>query len=31
MKEFWDQRYAADDYAYGVAPNEFFRASLEVL
>jgi SAM-dependent methyltransferase len=31
MKEFWNQRYAADDYAYGEAPNEFFRASLEVL
>lgn len=31
MKEFWDQRYAADDYAYGEAPNEFFRASLEGL
>jgi SAM-dependent methyltransferase len=31
MKEFWDQRYAADDYAYGEAPNEFFRASLKGL
>lgn len=31
MKEFWDQRYAADDYAYGETPNEFFRALLEGL
>jgi len=23
MKEFWDERYADTDYAYGKAPNEF--------
>lgn len=28
MKEFWDERYAADGYAYGTAPNDFFRESL---
>jgi len=26
MTEFWDQRYAGDDYAYGVEPNDFLRA-----
>ena len=31
MKEFWDQRYASEDYAYGEEPNEFFRESLRGL
>lgn len=28
MKEFWDQRYSAREYAYGIEPNEFFRNQL---
>jgi 2-polyprenyl-3-methyl-5-hydroxy-6-metoxy-1,4-benzoquinol methylase len=24
MKEFWNERYSASEYAYGIAPNEFF-------
>lgn len=29
MKEMWDQRYRADEYAYGTAPNVFFKTSVE--
>lgn len=25
MKEMWDKRYANSNYAYGIAPNEFFK------
>ncbi len=28
MKEFWNQRYSAPEYAYGDQPNEFFREQL---
>lgn len=28
MKEFWDNRYAAPEYAYGVKPNEFLKNTL---
>ena len=28
MKEMWDNRYSATDFAYGKEPNEFFRESL---
>lgn len=28
MKEFWDERYAQEDYVYGEMPNEFFREQL---
>lgn len=28
MEEFWNQRYSSKDYAYGEAPNEFFKQSL---
>jgi SAM-dependent methyltransferase len=31
MKEFWEERYAAEAYAYGKAPNTFLRAELEHL
>lgn len=31
MKDFWNQRYAADEYAYGTAPNAFFKAVLDPL
>lgn len=29
MKSMWNSRYAADDYAYGIAPNEFFKSVLD--
>ena len=28
MKEMWDTRYASEGYAYGIAPNEFFKNSI---
>jgi SAM-dependent methyltransferase len=31
MKEFWEERYAAEAYAYGKAPNTYLRAELEHL
>ena len=31
MQEFWEKRYAAEEYAYGKAPNIFFRSELERL
>lgn len=31
MKEMWERRYAADEYAYGEEPNAFFKACLDRL
>lgn len=31
MKEFWNERYAAEEYIYGEAPNEFFKEKLATL
>lgn len=31
MKEFWDERYKQDDYAYGKDPNEYLKEKLPVL
>lgn len=31
MKEFWNNRYANEDYSYGIEPNEFFKAKLSGL
>lgn len=28
MKEFWNERYSAPEYAYGIAPNEFLAGVL---
>ncbi len=28
MKEMWDARYSAETYAYGIAPNDFFKYAL---
>lgn len=28
MKDFWNSRYAAKDYAYGEEPNQFFKQEL---
>lgn len=25
MKEMWNNRYANDEYAYGITPNSFFK------
>jgi hypothetical protein len=29
MKEMWNKRYAAKEFAYGTKPNAFFKMSLE--
>lgn len=29
MKDMWEQRYGADEYAYGEEPNAFFKACLD--
>lgn len=29
MKEFWDSRYQAEEYVYGVQPNAFFREFID--
>ena len=29
MKEMWDNRYSTEDYAYGIAPNVFFKDAIE--
>ncbi len=31
MSDFWNQRYATVEYAYGTEPNEFYREELEKL
>lgn len=31
MKEMWDERYAADEYAYGTSPNKYFAEKLKGL
>lgn len=31
MSQFWNERYAADDYVYGTEPNEFLKAELPKL
>jgi SAM-dependent methyltransferase len=31
IEEFWDQRYAHSDYAYGTKPNAFFKKELDKL
>lgn len=31
MKEFWDQRYRENAYAYGVEPNTFFKQQIDQL
>ena len=31
MKEFWDERYAEEQYVYGEEPNEFFKEQLDRL
>jgi 2-polyprenyl-3-methyl-5-hydroxy-6-metoxy-1,4-benzoquinol methylase len=31
MKSFWDQRYSETDFAYGTAPNAFFKSIIDGL
>jgi cyclopropane fatty-acyl-phospholipid synthase-like methyltransferase len=31
MKEMWNQRYGQKEFAYGTAPNDFFKTKLEKL
>jgi len=31
MKEFWNERYAAENYVYGTLPNTFFKYELSIL
>jgi SAM-dependent methyltransferase len=31
MKDFWNERYANNEYAYGVKPNEFYKAELNLV
>lgn len=31
MKEFWDERYASEEFAYGDTPNEFFKEQIDKL
>ena len=29
MKKMWDDRYSVEEYAYGIAPNEFFKEAID--
>jgi SAM-dependent methyltransferase len=31
MKEFWNERYSGDEFAYGVHPNEFLKEQIDDL
>lgn len=31
MRDFWNQRYAEETFAYGTEPNEFFKQQLDLL
>ncbi|PIB28843.1 class I SAM-dependent methyltransferase [Maribacter sp. 4G9] len=31
MKDFWNQRYAEESFAYGTEPNQFFKKELNIL
>lgn len=31
MLNFWDKRYHEDAYAYGTQPNQFFKATIDIL
>jgi ubiquinone/menaquinone biosynthesis C-methylase UbiE len=31
MKDFWEERYGAEEFAYGVEPNEFFKKGVQDL
>ncbi len=31
MTDFWNSRYSATEYAYGTAPNEFFKDQIDML
>lgn len=29
MKDFWNQRFSGDDYAYGIEPNKYFKQHID--
>jgi hypothetical protein len=31
MNNFWDERYADEEYVYGTTPNQYFKQELEKL
>ena len=31
MKEFWNERYSQEAYAYGTEPNAFFKSRIDQL
>jgi 2-polyprenyl-3-methyl-5-hydroxy-6-metoxy-1,4-benzoquinol methylase len=31
MNDFWNQRYSSEEFAYGTAPNQFYKEQLEKL
>jgi len=31
MKNFWDERYTGETYAYGISPNQFFKEKIKKL
>lgn len=31
MKEFWNERYAEEEYVYGKAPNQYFQEKIDAL
>lgn len=31
MKEFWDERFAAEEYIYGITPNNFYKSIVDQL
>lgn len=31
MKEFWNERYAKSEYAYGEAPNDWFKSQVDTM
>jgi hypothetical protein len=31
MKDFWNNRYAREEYAYGILPNAYFQTQLDLL
>jgi len=31
MTNFWNDRYSEEEYAYGTAPNEFFKSAIDTL
>lgn len=30
-KDFWNERFAADEYAYGIEPNQFLQSAVQYI